>query len=337
VTTRCNLALLSTAHIHTRDFLKNIAEATDGRKAAAIWDDVPDRGRRYAESCGARFEPDLDALIGAADLDGFLICAENVRHLPLLEKVLPAGKPVMCEKPLVTSLEDLKRVRELHTKYPAPLFCGYFLPFTGEMLAIARLLDEGKLGAVTRIRCRSAHFGAYGRWFDNPDLAWFADPELAAGGGFMDMGAHAIHLVRSLFGAVENVQAVLQNQSGNYPAVDDGGVAILRMASGAVCTIEAGWTQSGGVLRELEITGSERTLWHDGKTYVSNVRKEAPEPVVPLPAAPDRMDRLAAIIRGEIPAEILRRDLEAVFDSVEIMSACYASSRTATHLGPACL
>lgn len=323
---RCNLAFVSSAHIHTRDFLKNIAEAKDGRRAVAIWDDIPDRGRRFAKECGARFEPDIDAMITASDIDGFVICAENTRHLPLLEKVLPAGKPVMCEKPLVTSLDDLRRVRELHSRHPTPLFCGYFMPFSAEMQAIARLLEAGKLGRVTRIRCRSAHFGAYGRWFDNPDLAWFANPELAGGGGFMDMGAHAIHLVRSLFGPVKTVHAMLRNQSGNYPEVDDGGVAAFEMESGAICIVEAGWTQSGGVLRELEVVGSEGTLWHDGRAYITNIRKETPEPIVPGAARPDRIERLVAIIRGEVSSAALEKDLAAVFDSVAIMCACHRSS-----------
>ncbi len=39
-----NIAILSTAHIHTKSFIENLVKATDGRKAYAIWDDVADRG-----------------------------------------------------------------------------------------------------------------------------------------------------------------------------------------------------------------------------------------------------------------------------------------------------
>ncbi|MFA7343096.1 MAG: Gfo/Idh/MocA family oxidoreductase [Terrimicrobiaceae bacterium] len=328
MTARCNIAFLSTAHIHTRDFLKNIADATDGRAVTAIWDDVPERGRRCAESSGARFEPDLDALLADPGIDGFIVCAENTRHLALLEKVLPVGKPVLCEKPLVVSPSDLKRVRELLARHPAPLFSGYFMPFSGEMRAVSRVLAEGRLGAVTDIRCRCAHFAAYGRWFDDPDLAWFTDPGLAGGGGFMDMGAHAIHLVRSLFGPVESVLAVIENRSGVYDKVDDGGTALLKMASGALCTIEAGWRRSGGILMGLEAVGTGKTLWKEGADYVTGTRKETPEAIAPIEPLPTRVDRLAAVIRGEFPREELQKDLEINLDSVAIMAACYESART---------
>ena len=86
------IAFISTAHIHTKGFIENILKATDGRKVAAVWDDVADRGRRYAEMAGAPFVADLPALLGDSSIDGFVICAENTRHLPLLRQVLPVGK-----------------------------------------------------------------------------------------------------------------------------------------------------------------------------------------------------------------------------------------------------
>lgn len=77
----------------------------------------------------APFVADLDALLADPAVDGFVICAENTRHLPLLRKALPAGKPVFCEKPLVTNTGDLAEVKALLAQYPTTLFCGYFQPF----------------------------------------------------------------------------------------------------------------------------------------------------------------------------------------------------------------
>ena len=50
-----NIAILSTAHIHTKSFLENLQKGADGRVAYAIWDDVAERGQRYATSSGATF------------------------------------------------------------------------------------------------------------------------------------------------------------------------------------------------------------------------------------------------------------------------------------------
>lgn len=321
------IAFLSTAHIHTKNFISNFLEAGDGRRIGLIWDDVPERGQRYAEMAGAPFEPDLQKALRKSALDGFIICAENTRHLPLLEKTLPLGKPVFCEKPLVTSTRDLGRVKNLLQQYSSTLFCGYFQPFGEAMNGVAKLMASGAMGRITRFRYRNAHHAAYGRWFDTPDLAWFAEHGLAGGGGFMDMGTHAIHLARTLFGPVLDVWATIENHSGNYPTVDDFGIAHLRFASGIMGTIEAGWTQTGG-LGGLEVVGTEKTLWHDGQHYIYGAPNQPAKELPPGLAAPTRVDRLIAVLRGEIPQQDLHKDLEAILDSVAIMEACYASSQS---------
>ena len=147
----------------------------------------------------------------------------------------------------MTTVADLQEARALQAKYQTPLFCGYFQPWTNTIRAVAQLLNEGAVGKVTRIRYRNAHHAAYGRWFDNPDLHWFYDPALSGGGAFMDMGTHALHLVRTLFGPVKEVWAEIGNHSGIYPTVDDFGIAQLRFASGVLGTVEAAWTQTGGI------------------------------------------------------------------------------------------
>ncbi|HSI82904.1 MAG TPA: Gfo/Idh/MocA family oxidoreductase [Candidatus Methylacidiphilales bacterium] len=324
-----NIAFISTAHIHTRDFIKNITEATDGRKVAAVWDDVKDRGERYAAAAGAPYVASLDELLALSNVDAFIICAENTRHLPLLEKALPVGKPVFCEKPLVASEADLARVRELIAAYPnTPLFSGYFQPWMPGLLAIRQVLASDVLGKITRIRYRNAHHAAYGRWFDNPDLQWFTNPELAGGGAFMDMGTHAIHLVRTLFGPVNEVWAEIGNHAGIYPAVDDFGIAQLRFASGTLGTVEAAWTQTGGI-GGLEVVGEKGSIWNTPTGYVLGFPGKPPEPIAPAAEGePTRVDRLVALLQGKLSKEELKADLDAILDAVAIMSAAYASARS---------
>ncbi|MBI4975864.1 MAG: Gfo/Idh/MocA family oxidoreductase [Spirochaetes bacterium] len=324
-----NIAFLSTAHIHTKSFIENVTKAADGRKITVIWDDIAERGKKYAAMCGAAFEPDINKVIADSSVQGFVICAENTQHLPLLEKAMTAGKPVFCEKPLVTTTADLAKVKKLKAKYDVPLFCGYFQPFSGIMKGVAAQVNANAFGKITRVKFRNAHHAAYGRWFDNPDLAWFHDPKLAGGGALMDMGTHAVHLLRSLFGPVTEAWAMIRNESGIYTEVDDFGIAHLKFASGVVGTVEAGWTQTGGI-GGLEITGSDKCLWNDGKKYVTGAPKAEQADVASLAEEPTRMDRLVAAIRGELPKEALVKDIEAIYDTVAIMAAMYESGRKGT-------
>ncbi len=144
----------------------------------------------------------------------------------------------------------------------------------------------------------------------------------------MDMGTHAVQLLRTLLGPVTEVVATIGNASGVYSAVDDNGVALLRFASGVLATVEASWLQTGG-LAGLEVVGSEATLYHaPGRGYVTQKPREKPEDVAEGTARPTRVDRLCAAVRGELGPEELEADLACAIDAVAIMEACYASSES---------
>jgi myo-inositol 2-dehydrogenase/D-chiro-inositol 1-dehydrogenase len=319
------IAFLSTAHIHTKSFLQNIVNATDGRALCAIWDDVPDRGQRFAAEFNTAFMPDLDAVLTQSGADAFIICAENTRHLPLIEKAVTARKPIFCEKPLATTTAEAKRIVRLARANKTRMMSGYFQPFSGTMRAVAEMLRQNEFGKVTRVLFRNAHHAAYGRWFDSPDLKWFTDPALAGGGALMDMGTHAVHLLRTLFGPVTEVWASAANHAGVYPAVDDYAVAHLKFASGVFGTVEAAWTQTGGA-GGLEVVGSEKTLWNNGAQYVVSAPKQQPTPIIPLADQPTRVDRLVGIVQKTVPDSEVQSDFAAAIDSVAIIESAYKSS-----------
>ncbi len=322
-----NIAFLSTAHIHTRGYLDALAKK-EGSKLVGVWDDVAERGKGYAEKYGAPFEPDLKRLIRRKDVDAFIVCSENTRHLPLLKAAIPARKPIFCEKPLATTTREARAVMRMVRRYGTIVHLGYAMPFEPRMQGVALLLAAGALGTVTHLRIRNSHNGAYGRWFDNPNLQWFTDPDLAGGGAFMDLGTHAVHLVRTLMGPVARVFATIGNVSGQYPRVDDFGAAIFEFAGGARGVVEASWVQNGGI-SWFEIGGSKAALYDlPGTGFVTAAPKVEPVPVPPGEARPSRVDRLLAAVEGTIAREELDADLVCAADAVAIMEACYRSEKT---------
>jgi len=320
------IGMLSCGHVHTKGYCKNVADRDDA-KLVAVWDDMPKRGRAFADEYGAEFMGDLSAAVAREDVDGFIICSENTRHLPLLTEAIPAGKPIFCEKPFTTTTSDAAEALALIRKHGAKVMMGYVQPFTAAVRGAAKLLAEGALGEVTRARFVNAHHAAYGRWFDSAEVAWFADPDLAGGGAFMDMGTHAVHAIRTLLGPVRRVLASIRNVSGVYSKVDDCGIALLEHESGAVSTCEASWVRTGGPTG-LEITGSTATLFPDGKGgFLYAAPEESAKPVEPGQAAPTQVDRLIATIRGEVSDKDLSDDLACSADAVAIVEACYESSQ----------
>ena len=324
-----NIALLSAAHTHTKGILKKVADKESAR-LVALWDDVADRGTRFAQENTADFSGDLDAVIAREDVNAFIVCAENTRHLPLLKAAIPAGKPIFCEKPFTTSAAEASEALALIRKHGTIVHMGYFQPFSAQMQGVIAHVASGALGKVTHARYRNAHHAAYGRWFDSPDVQWFTMPDLAGGGAFMDMGTHAVHRLRTVVGPVKSSMATIGNASGIYTDVDDNGVALLQFENGAVGIVEASWVQTGG-LSGFEVTGSEATLYeHPELGYVTESpgRDNKPQPVPKGVERPTGVDRLVAAVEGEVTREELDADLACAADAVAIMEACYKSNDT---------
>ena len=323
-----NLALLSAAHVHTKGFLKNIADHDD-RNLLVIYDDVADRGQRFASENGAEYSADLSAVLSRDDVDGFIICSENTRHRELLQQAIPAGKPIFCEKPFTTSTDEAFAALELIRTHGTIVHMGYFQPFSAAMQGVIAHVASGALGNITHAHYRNAHHAAYGRWFDSADLNWFTKSDLAGGGAFMDMGTHAVHRLGSALGRVDQVMATIGNAAGIYADVDDHGTAWLRYANGALGTVEASWVQTGGQGGGFEITGSEGTLYEDAdKGYLVAAPGKDPQPVAEGSERPTQVDRLVAAIKGDLSRQELDADLECAVDAVAVMEACYESNRT---------
>ncbi|MEE2658012.1 MAG: Gfo/Idh/MocA family oxidoreductase [Candidatus Latescibacterota bacterium] len=320
--------LISGAHVHTPGYVKSIVEGDDS-ELSVVWDDMEDRGQHWAREAGALYVADLGQA-AAADVDGFVVCAENSKHRDLLEPLIRSGKAVFCEKPLEVSASEARKAADLAREVGNNLLLGYFQPMSAEKQGVLQALRDGGIGKVTHARYRNAHHAAYGRWFDNPHSAWFTDKQLAGGGAFLDMGTHAVHLLRTLLGPMERVWAHIDNVSGIYPDVDDRGVAVIACASGALATVEAAWVQTGGP-GGLEVTGSEGTICEDGSGgYTIHAPGENPVAVAPRQSRPTGIDRLRASIKGDLSADEIDDDLTCAVDAVAITEASYRSSESGT-------
>ncbi len=328
-----SLGFVSTAHIHFKGFAESISAGGADNRIGAIWDDDVERGRRNAERYGAEFVTELAEMAARPDLDGFVVCAPNNQRLALLETLATAGKPVMCEKPLALTAAEARAIRDLVRSRDMILTTGYFRQSFGVYRAAIETVKSGALGDITHARFRNAHDGAYRRIFDDPDVAWMKDPAIAGGGGALDMGAHALHLLAWMFGPGESVWATMSNRAGIYPEVDDFGLFHIRFRSGVLATAEAGWIdidEPGA----LTIYGSAGSL-HASDSYdrvdafIVGPDKQR-RPVNGEASGPRAVGRLLAAMNGEISGDELAQELDAAADAAAMMEAAYRSNETGT-------
>ena len=84
-----------------------------GLCVAAAWDPKSQAVDAFrAEQPKVEIEPSLERLLARADIDGVVIAVPNDLHEPLAVQALKAGKHVLLEKPMATSVAACDRIIE---------------------------------------------------------------------------------------------------------------------------------------------------------------------------------------------------------------------------------
>jgi predicted dehydrogenase len=207
--------------------------ARDDVRIVAATDAAASRRQAFLAACpdGWWYET-VDDLLAGKNLDFVDICAPPGSHATLIERALDAGLHVVSEKPLVTRVEDAKRVgaaairagRVLHTVHnwlEAPI-CR----------KISALVDEGAIGAVRSVRWQTLRTQPAIAVSADGVTNWRVDPEMAGGGILFDHGWHAIYCVMRWAGAPIRVAAQLETRRFHEHSLEDTASVDLDTALG---------------------------------------------------------------------------------------------------------
>ena len=132
---------------------------------------------------------------------------------------------------------------------------GYFRRGQAIDIFLKKLIAEGTLGKITRVRYNNCHSGSLGGWFDT-DWRWMADPAQAGCGAFGDLGTHVLDIVMWWLGQPERVTADIEVVTGRYGDCDETGEALLRFPSGTLATLSAAWVDCACPVT-LTVSGTE--------------------------------------------------------------------------------
>ena len=136
-----------------------------------------------------RFTADLQALLDDTGLDAIYIATPHAQHGAFIEACLAAGKPVLCEKPLVPHLAEGQRLVALAQTQNVFLMEAVWTRFLPIYQVVQGWLKNGAIGRIAHIQsafCFAAPYDANSRLF-NPALA---------GGSLLDLGIYNLTMTR---------------------------------------------------------------------------------------------------------------------------------------------
>jgi UDP-2-acetamido-3-amino-2,3-dideoxy-glucuronate N-acetyltransferase len=102
---------------------------------------------------------DWREMIERSDVQGVVIASPAVTHAEIAMHCLEAGKDVLVEKPLATSVADAEKLVDLAQASGAILMVGHVLEYHPAVLALRRLVSDGELGKVLYLYSNRLNFG----------------------------------------------------------------------------------------------------------------------------------------------------------------------------------
>ncbi|MFH1419672.1 MAG: Gfo/Idh/MocA family oxidoreductase [Planctomycetota bacterium] len=214
------------------------------------------KAQAYAKCHGARRAYDsVDRLLADDEVRIVYVATPNALHTQHAVQCLRAGKHVLVDKPMATSVQGAQVMVDAANKAKRILGVLQQQRFHPANMHLIRLRDEGQLGKLNVLRVQ------IGMWYP-PTTSWRGTADLAGGGVAMDLAPHAVDLMLEVGGRIARVDATLRTLQ--FPGeVEDFCSARFDFASGAMGLLDLSYCahQYGG---RVEAYGSDATYAVDG-------------------------------------------------------------------------
>ena len=194
---------------------------------------------------------DYVTAIAQCECDLVDICMPNFLHHDVAIQALHAGRDIICEKPLATTVEDAQDMVDTAVRLGRHIYYAEDWLFAPAFRRALEILDSGKVGRPLYIRARECHSGSH-----SP----FAQSIHYCGGGCMvHLGVHPVSFMLALKNNRWSQLTAMTSGGGQNNMVhhqmegEDWAGAFLRFADGTYATLEANYVTIGGMEDVLDI------------------------------------------------------------------------------------
>lgn len=217
--------------------------------------DVNQARKAAAEALGLKWYASLGEVLADKSVDGVYVATNNASHAAIAIAALKAGKHVIVEKPIATSVADARKMDALARKKGLSITVDHMMVNNAWNIAAAKAVQSGSLGKVND-GCFHMEF-AYG--YDPAEAAtWRCGKVEEMGGPIGDVASHCFYVAEFIFGKkIAKVAAVY------YPKVmkiraEDGAYIKFFFEDGTQGSVNAAFSEMrGGLAGTLTNLGYE--------------------------------------------------------------------------------
>ncbi len=301
------------------------------------------RAIALAEGCaGIQVEPELQQVLRRTDIDIIDICLPPAMHAPIALQAMAAGKHVICEKPMATSVLEGVQMQRASAEYKRVLNPVFQYRYGHSITQLQALIDADLAGRPLAGACET-HWNRTAEYYANP---WRGSWAGERGGAIVTHAIHSHDLISRFFGAITQVSAMLDTRV-NPIETDDCAALSFATESGALVTSSVTLGAAGDTSRirlvfdELTVESAREPYAPGQQPWVFQARDTSQQVQVDQCLAavgePDpkqqgyagQFSALAAHLAGE------QSDMVSAHDglrSLELIAAIYESARSGVRM-----
>ncbi|MEH3092378.1 Gfo/Idh/MocA family protein [Agrobacterium cavarae] len=213
------------------EHLKGYLALPERFSVKAICDLDVERARGVANGTSIHVTADLDEVLADPSIQLIDVCLPPHLHFPITLKAHAAGKDVVCEKPLVRSLEEANALLESVKTTGRSIFPVFQYRFGPAMRQLRALIDAGLAGKAY-VASSEVHWNRGKGYYDIP---WRGTWKGECGGAILGHAIHAHDLICYVLGPVDEVFTMADTRV-NTIETEDCAALSFRMKNGALAT-----------------------------------------------------------------------------------------------------
>jgi len=220
------IAFVGLRHGHIFDLMAAVKQHPDLELAGVCEEDEAARNALKSREDLTITHGNYETMLRDVPCDVVAIGDYYTKRGSLVIRALEAGKHVLSDKPVCTSLKELDRIQTLAETKHRVITSQFDLRGSGALLTVRRLIQAGEIGDVVTVA-----FGGQHPLLPNSRPAWYFEPG-HHGGTINDIAVHAMDLIPWMTG--RNFSRVLAARAWNaktpkFPHFQDCGQLLLEL------------------------------------------------------------------------------------------------------------
>jgi predicted dehydrogenase len=231
------------------------------------------------------------------------VALPNSMHAEYAIRAAKAGKHVLCEKPMSTTVADAEAMIAACKAAKVKLMIAYRCHYEPTNLKAIRLIRDGALGQVQAIESANG--------FNIAPREWRLNKKLAGGGPLFDVGIYSLNACRYLTGEEPSqisVYASVIDRDGRFNQVEENVSWTMKFPSGIVASCNT--TYGANMTGFYRVHGSKGWLDANPAFYYDGLRLRAEFPGTQLDELNPARDPSHFVLQAEHFSHCIQNGLE---------------------------